>query len=358
MSQPPVRILLVEDNAGDAEIVRRALAQHSVPFDLTVATSLEDATHELANGSADTAAILLDLHLPDSRGIDTWRYIRRLAERTPVVVFTATGDEELGVQAVSEGAQDWLEKGAGDHRLLGRSLRYAIERQRVIEDLRKLQDDMRQFFAHVAHDLRDPVSAVAGLAETITNQRDDLGDSDLDQMLGSVRNQARRLSTLVNDVVDLARADFDRAAEIVSIDVSTMLHQALEDVAPPAGVQVDVEVERPLQVLAEPSRLERVLTNLLTNAYRYGGDHVLLTATATDGRVALTVEDDGAGVPAELVPHLFEEFAQGSNAVREGTGLGLAIVRRFVRAMDGTASYATSPRLGGAQLTITLPEAP
>jgi len=124
----PLRILLVEDNASDAELIREMFRKERPDsYELTHLLSITDAIRHLAKGGVDI--VLLDLSLPDGKGRDTVRRARAAAPDIPVVVLTGLDDEQLAAQAMKEGAQDYLIKGQIQNRALPRALRYAIERQ-------------------------------------------------------------------------------------------------------------------------------------------------------------------------------------------------------------------------------------
>ena len=136
-----LRILLVEDDEGDAFLVRELLTEAEAPFDLVVATTLRDAG-PLMRG---IECVLLDLGLPDAEGIDGLRRLLAIAGSAAVCVLTGRSDEHLGVAAVAEGAQDYLVKGQVDGVLLIRALRYAVERKRADENARRLREvELRQ----------------------------------------------------------------------------------------------------------------------------------------------------------------------------------------------------------------------
>ena len=136
-----LRILLVEDDEGDAFLVRELLSEADAPFELMVATSLREAGPMMSG----VQCILLDLGLPDAEGIDGLRRLLAIAGSAAVCVLTGRSDEHLGVAAVAEGAQDYLVKGQVDGVLLVRSLRYAVERKRADENTRRLREvELRQ----------------------------------------------------------------------------------------------------------------------------------------------------------------------------------------------------------------------
>ncbi|MFC3386801.1 PP2C family protein-serine/threonine phosphatase [Couchioplanes azureus] len=141
MAPERLRILLVEDDEGDAFLVRELLAEAGASFDLRIATSLREARGMMRG----VQCVLLDLGLPDAEGIDGLRKLLALAGSAAVCVLTGRSDEHLGVQAVAEGAQDYLVKGQVDGVLLVRALRYAVERKRADENAQRLREaELRQ----------------------------------------------------------------------------------------------------------------------------------------------------------------------------------------------------------------------
>jgi diguanylate cyclase (GGDEF)-like protein len=154
MSEKTIRILLVEDDAGDARLLREMLnGLASCKCDLTHRESIEKAvTHLLANA---VDIVLLDLGLPDANGLDAVRQVHAIAADIPIVVLTGLDDESLAAQALQEGAQDYLIKGQVEPRALLRSLRYAIERQRMqaeADQIRKLRLQLKDdFLSHISH---------------------------------------------------------------------------------------------------------------------------------------------------------------------------------------------------------------
>jgi PAS domain S-box-containing protein len=142
MESPKIRVLLVEDNDGDARLIHESFAQsHSVRIALTRAARLDDALAKLRAERFDV--MLLDLTLPDARGLDTLRTVRAVDQTVPIVVLTGLDAEETGVQAVKEGAQDYLVKGEPASLALIRTIRHAIERQQVDSALRASVAELR-----------------------------------------------------------------------------------------------------------------------------------------------------------------------------------------------------------------------
>lgn len=139
------RVLLVEDNPGDARLVRESLNDGAPgQFVLQVADSLKQALESLRSAAGEVDVVLLDLSLPDSHGLETFRAVHALAPAVPVLVLSGLNDESMALTAVNEGAQDFLRKARVDSELLPRAIRYATERHRLLQQVRQLaiQDEL------------------------------------------------------------------------------------------------------------------------------------------------------------------------------------------------------------------------
>lgn len=352
MTTAPLRVLVVEDNPGDAQLVRVALGSNDTSFDVDHVERVGDAVERLGDERPD--AVILDLNLPDSQGLDTFRRLRDAAPDMPVVILTVVSDEESAVEAVRLGAQDYLYKTELMGRALPRVVRYAIERHVLREQLAGVTRELHALLAHAAHDLRTPVAIVAGVADVLRDDRRRLPDAELDELLTTLRRQSRRLGDLVADLMDVARSNRD--VELAAVDVDDVVRSAVETLPPPGHVQLSQSLDGGGRVGATPSGLQRIVTNLLSNAYAYADGRVAVSVRGDADTIAVVVEDDGRGVPDQFVDQLFEDFMRGPNArERDGTGLGLAIVRRLAHNFGGRVDHADSDHLGGARFVVSLP---
>lgn len=213
--------------------------------------------------------------------------------------------------------------------------------------------------AATAHDLRTPLVALDGYVSLLEHERArTVADTDL---IGGIRRQLRQLHALADELqVAVAPDRRDVSANPISVDVTAVARQAARDlqIALP-GADVAVHAGPTVPARVDPGHLHRMLTNLLTNAVRYGRPPVEIRTSQRAGRVTVTVTDAGPGVPPPFVPRLFERFTRGPTAadVPDGTGLGLAIVRSLATANDATVRYRPE-RSQGAAFVIDLPAAP
>jgi signal transduction histidine kinase len=227
--------------------------------------------------------------------------------------------------------------------------------------LREADELKTQFFSNVSHELRTPLSLILGPIERLLSSEGLPAESRQDLQL--VNRNARLLLRHVNALLDAAKleaeamvpayAQFDLAA-LVRLGASNF-----DSLARERGIAFQVEVPRTLAAQADAEKLERVLINLLSNAFKFtpAGGRVSCLLQGQDGRARLVVEDTGPGVPVDMRERIFERFRQveaGINRQFGGTGLGLAIARDFVLLHKGSLRVEEAPG-GGARFVVELP---
>ncbi|MEU5214682.1 HAMP domain-containing sensor histidine kinase [Streptomyces sp. NPDC020807] len=218
---------------------------------------------------------------------------------------------------------------------------------------------VRQFVADASHELRTPLASIRGYAELTRRGREECGP-DTRHALGRIESEATRMTGLVEDLLLLARLDAGRPLDYEETDLVPLVVDAVSD-ARVAGAEHRWSLalpEEPAVVRADGARLQQVLVNLLANARTHTPPGTTITARVrTEGTDALVdVQDDGPGIPPELLPSVFERFARGdaSRSRNAGsTGLGLAIVRAVVHAHGGDVGVESAP--GRTVFTVRLP---
>jgi signal transduction histidine kinase len=235
--------------------------------------------------------------------------------------------------------------------LVAERVALAIERAQLHQETVLLDQLKLNFVAIASHELRTPATSVYGVLATLVERGDTLSPETRDELLRTGYEQGERLRRLLEELLDLSRLD-DRA---IAVDPRPIvLRTVLEDIAHktlPEDVSVALDVPPDLAVVADPLVLDRVLSNLLINAAKYGREPIVVEAEQRDRHLRIAVEDSGAGVAESLVPRLFERFARGADAA--GSGLGLAIARGYARAHGGDLVYV--PQDGGARFELIVP---
>lgn len=247
-------------------------------------------------------------------------------------------------------------------RTIGRLFAFAIERTKVELALRDVDRRKDEFLATLAHELRNPLGALSAALEMMALRRG--GSTEVEQAIS--QRQVQHLSRLIDDLLDLSRITrglVELRKEVV--ELSTVVARAVEALRPMLDrhhhqLQVSVPARR---LIADPVRLEQILSNLLGNAAKYtpAGGHIMIEGTSEPDQVVIRVRDNGIGMPAALIPHVFDLFTQGERSLdrsQGGLGIGLTITRQLVARHGGTIA-AFSEGLGkGSEFVVTMPAPP
>ena len=373
---PAGRILLVEDNPADAVLVQELLAEVSPAVHMEWLTLLSTTLERLDAATPHLDAVLLDLSLPDSKGLDTFRRAFARSPHTPIVVLTGLDDQMTAIDALRGGAQDYLIKGEIDALGLDRSIRYAIERKMAAEEIRRLNAELERrvaertaeleaankeleaFAYSVSHDLRAPLRAIDGFSQMVVDDAGEkLSEADLEH-LQRVRAGAQRMAVLIDELLGLSRATRQEML-LEEVDLTALAEAVLAELAEAEpGRAVETYVAPGLTATADAALLRAVLVNLLSNAWKFTSKHdtarIEVGVTDVDGKRAFFVRDDGAGFDAAHATHLFGAFQRMHEASAfEGDGIGLATVQRLITRHGGRV-WAEAEVEKGATFYFTL----
>jgi PAS domain S-box-containing protein len=278
-----------------------------------------------------------------------WRVRRDGSRFWADVVITALRDDDGTLTGFAKVTRDMT----AAHLAEEARERAAVDQQRALERLEELDRWRRDFLGSVIHDLQTPVVVIRGFVELLRDGR--IPADEVEDLADRVLSNTRSLQELIDNLrafSHLSEAEVELHLE--PIDLGPFIAGLVADLGPMfEGRAVDVEVEGELVVAADRHALERVLRNLLVNAARHTPDGVptRIRARAVADRAMVQVEDDGEGIPGELLPRLFERFAAGTGG---GTGLGLSIVKHYVELHGGEVSVRSAPGQG-AVFEVDLP---
>jgi PAS domain S-box-containing protein len=238
-----------------------------------------------------------------------------------------------------------------------------IELQGLLERIRELDEIKTQFFANVSHELRTPLALILGPAQRLLNDHGTMAQPARRESAEVIVRNARMLLKHVNDLLDMSKLEAGKLKiERRDTDVAALVRFLASHFAVLSAerqIEFEVEAAENCVTAVDPEKLQRVLMNLLANAFKFApdGGRIRCTLAPTENELTVTVEDSGPGVEPELRKAVFERFRQaagGSNRKTGGTGLGLAIAREFVEMHKGRIEV-TDSELGGARFQVTLP---
>lgn len=362
-------LLIVEGSPSDARLLETHLYEGlpgvgSIEHEGTLADGLARL------GRSDIDAVLLDLELPDSSGLDTFRRVLTSHPHLPVIIVSRLSDAGVAEEAVALGAQDHVLKEGAEPKDLARAVTYAIRRQQVIEDLERGKRDQLEakdrFLSQVSHELRTPLAAVHQFVSLVADgTAGPLVDEQRDCLVVAMRN-IRQLALMVGDLLVTGRLSTGavelqpeptRILELIEECVSTF-----RPLAENRGIHIDIDEDGPdlPDAYCDPARTAEVLNNLLDNAVKFtpANGSVAVRATLDDEGIVVAVRDTGRGVQPENCERIFEQhFREAGDGAsgRGGLGLGLFVCRQLVELQGGRIWLETDPTARGSSFEFTLP---
>ncbi len=382
-----LRVLLVEDNPADVEMIEAILpASGPVHFQIETVSRLADACARLACEGIDL--LLADLGLPDSQGLETLRKLREAAPQIPVVVLTGNDDQESALTAVKEGAQDYLVKGRIDGELLVRSARYAVERKRTEERLQKSNRDLEtalqqlrktqtqmihrerlsalgQMASGIAHDFNNVLMPIVAFSDMLISEPEMLNNRDETMScLKEIKGAAEDARQIVQHL-RLIQGSGDNSQR-APVDMNEIVRNAVEMTRPRwdtemAGKNVCIQIKTSLKagrrVMGKPAELREAMMNLIMNAADAvpEGGTVTISSAVERNEVVVVVSDAGTGMTDETKERCLEPFFTTKGV--KGAGLGLPMVLGIVIRHNGTLKIDSKPGRG-TTVQIRLPCAP
>jgi two-component system sensor histidine kinase/response regulator len=375
MSDQRQTVLLVEDNPGDARLIRESLTDLcNNMFDLETTDRLATALQRLNAGGVD--AVLLDLALPDSKGSETFSRTKAQAPTVPIIVLTGLGDEALALKMVQEGAQDYVTKMDLNGSVLSRAIRYAIEREKAEQQIRRFNEELEErvrertaelkasneeleaFSASVSHDLRGPLHVIDGYSVLLEENCGPILEADGRKYLLRIRAAVHGMANTIEDLLKLSRLGRQQL-KLETTNLNEIIAAILVDSEPTInGRKIDWRIGILPAAQCDQGLMKQVLTNLISNAIKYTRQRetavIEIGQSTINGESVITVRDNGAGFDMHHVDKLFGAFQRLHRQDEfEGTGIGLATVRRIIQRHGGRI-WAVAEVGKGAAFHFTL----
>jgi two-component system, sensor histidine kinase len=356
-------ILIVEDGVVTADGLRRMLATQSDMVVLDIAATGQEGVRRAAE--LRPQVILMDVHLPDIDGLQATKLITSQSPESSVIMLTSEQRIEYLQEAMVAGAQGYVLKPVSDPQKLADTIRAARQRtikRRALLPVLNAADELDrskdEFLRLIAHELRQPVAAVA-VAAAALGEAPGLGLAE-QRALEALRRQASRLARLAEDVLVIARVEVGELPLRRSVvDLGSLVGILVRGSSAPARIGLRLPAE-PLLVNADPERIGQVVDNLISNALKYspGDTPIEVTVEGTADEASVEVRDYGVGLDPEDVEQLFAKYGRvrdPSTAGIEGVGLGLYLSRLLAESHDGSIGVSSPGRGNGATFTLRLP---
>ncbi|MHA2362486.1 MAG: ATP-binding protein [Candidatus Hodarchaeales archaeon] len=386
MNQNTIKILIIEDNPGDARLIQEMLkSNHKKSFMVEWADELSSGLKFLSEKNFNV--ILLDLNLSDSQGWETFEKAYQSAPKIPFIVMTGLDDEDLAVKAVIEGAQDYLVKGSVDGDSLKRSIQYAIERKKLMENQKELekklikqnqdleilvQEQVQQLIhqeraaligrlaGSIAHDINNPLGFVMANAEILELNLQSAenikfewqksikgiisGCERIEETTKRLRQASATGTVSIFNLIDTLKS----AITITKIKWSTVCKSI------PLNVEEDIDA---INIKGNENDLSHVFMNIIVNASqaieKSGIISININLSRDKRNVIIEIKDNGCGIPQEVLNKIGKEIVT-TKSIEEGTGLGLITAYDIIKNLKGKISIQTN-QSKGTRFRIELP---
>ncbi len=363
MEQPPAKVLIIDDEPAIRDLLRRGLA--GPRYKVTAVASGVAAVEAAKIERFDVA--LCDLMMPVMDGQETLKALKKIDSGIEVVMITGHATFENAVEAMRNGAYDYIPKPFELDQIRAVIAR-ALERGRLAERvvaLEQLDQLKSEFLANMSHEFHTPLNAIMGYTSLVLDGIYGAVPQAQAPALERVKANAQNLNMMINDLLDYSKlAAGLMPVQSEEVDVSGIVREAADVLRPLAeekGLALAVEAEDMILIRSDRDKIKQIVLALGGNAVKFasrGRVSVRVDADGAGGAV-LAVSDTGPGIEPEDVPMIFQEFRQleGSWTRRYGgTGLGLTLVKKLVQILGGTISVESSPGLG-SNFTVKLPRA-
>lgn len=362
MTGPAIKILIVEDNDFDFELLERKLKTLEFPFECKRVLTEREFTDQLRHIRPDL--ILSDFSLPAFSGLEALKIAKSSSPLTPFIFVSGTIGEELAVETLLQGANDYVLK--DNLNKLGPAIRRALseakEKERRKDAERKLKikiDELKSLIYRISHDIRGPICSVKGVVSLI--QQSEL--SSMEEIYEFIEMIDHAILKMEGIVTNLSNFQFiyDEQIDADALNLSELcikLQNAISEVEGAAEVDIKFCKTGLPAFFCEHHLLYAILFNLLHNSVIFRDKskperNVSCLLDVSEKEIRLTVEDNGIGIKESIRPRVFEMFYRGSTLSR-GAGLGLYIIKIILEKMNGTIRLDSKENIG-TKVTITIP---
>lgn len=385
-----IKILLIEDDEDDYILTKEIINEiPSNSYNLEWATNYEEGLNAMKSNSFDV--FLLDYRLGKDSGLDLLKKMNFVVESGPIILLTGQGDRELDFEALESGASDFLVKAELNPDLIDRSIRYAIQQFKTIQQLRKKEDELQQLNANLellvydrtaelnlanielkkaydtelelsqlkgrlvsmaSHEFKTPLSTILSSISLIERYSSETDQEKRVKHFDRIKSAVKNMNNILIDFLSLDKMESGFSLrEPGEINLTDFIDGLTEELSPLllSNQHIIFSHQGKKDMLVDSHLLKNILINLLSNAIKYSPEDkdIILKTQYYTNVLEIEVTDHGIGIPEEDKVHMFERFFRAGNADNyEGTGLGLTIVKRYLDILGGSIRFESEMNKG------------
>lgn len=362
-------VLIVDDNPNNIQVVATIIAEYG--YELGIAMNAREAYKFLEGNTPEL--ILLDVDMPEIDGYEVCSTLKRNSryKDIPIIFLTVKDEKEDIVRAYDLGAVDYVTKPFNSKELISRvrthlSLKKAKDELKVKNmELEKALEMKDEFLSLISHEFRTPLNVISTAIQAMSHICGNELSEKAKKYLGMIRQNTYRQLRLVNNLLDITRANAGRIKlDKKNTDIVFLTKAITESVSTYASQKkVSVTFTSLLEekiIGIDDEKYERILLNLLSNAIKFTpeGEAIIVTLYSVEDKICVVVEDNGIGIPSDKIDIIFERFGQVDSSLSrqaEGSGIGLSLVKKFVESLGGSISVKSE--MGkGSTFTLLLPD--
>lgn len=356
-----LRALVVEDDAADVDLVRRALRNGGFDMQCDVVQTAAEFTERIRNGNYEL--VLADYRLPGWNGMETVEILRQQGFDIPVVLVSGSLGELKAVECIKQGASDYVLKddlerlpGSVDRALREKKLR--DEHRQTQQELARSNRELEQFAYVASHDLQEPLRMVAAYTQLLAERYKGKLDATADKYMNYAVDGALRMQSLVRDLLAFSRVGRN-GREPQALDLNGVLQLVLSNLQTLVReTNAEVRHEHLPEVVVDATQIIQLFQNLIANALKFRANaapRVSITAEQRESEWVFSVTDNGIGIAAEDAENIFVIFKRlHTQAEYPGSGIGLAICKKIVEQHGGRIWVESRPG-AGSTFKFTLP---
>ncbi len=354
-----IHILLVEDELKSAKLFEIYLSKpniYNVKFVITLSKSMDEVLNELFNKSFDI--ILLDLHLPDSKGFETFETIIEKYPNIPIIILTNLQNDELILLCLKEGAQDYIFKSEANPYILQQSIIHSFERFQLHMELKESKNHLANFAHIVAHDLKNPIQSILTLSGMIKYYYHNDDSVNLSSYIDKLEDRLIDVSKMIDNLLLFSIND-KKNMVIEEIDINKCIESVRNNLSSIIKETNTNIIDEPIPIIrADKGQIIHLLQNMIENSIKYKSNNspiIEISSKIKDNKIVISVKDNGIGIPKNKQEKVFELFNQAhKKSNKKGFGIGLSICKKIVERHNGKI-FIESEEGKGTEFNISLP---